>query len=139
MKNIPSFIYDRIENNNKNSFFKICFFDGEKLQEIARWRNSYNAASGANYGLLQMWTSLYNVSFYETQGGRNTCGGYNKPIANLEGCLYQFQKAIENELVNDCGPFKFSYCGSIESLLETLKNYLQKQFEKKLFLVCCNG
>ena len=139
MKKITSTFYDRIENNNKNSFYKICFYDGERLQEIARWRNSYNANSGANYGLLQIWSCLYDVSFCESQGGWNTCGGYNKPIANLESCLYQFKTALENELVNDCGPFEFSYCGSIDSLLDELKNFLQKQYKVKLFLVDCNG
>lgn len=139
MRAITNLFYDRIENNNKNSFYKICFYDGEKLQEIARWRNSYNASSGANYGLLQIWSSLYCVSFCESQGGRNTCGGYNKPIANLESCLYQFKTALENELVNDCGNFECSSCGSINSLLVTLKNFLQKQYKEKLFLVDCNG
>lgn len=141
MKKISNTFYDRIENNNKNSYYKICWYDVDnaKLQEVARWRNSYNAGSGANYGLLQIWSCLYNVSFGESQGGRNTCGGYNKPIANLEGCLYQFKTALENELVNNCGEFTYSDCGSITSLLEGLKNFLQKQYKVKLFLVDCNG
>ena len=139
MKQITNTFYDRIEKNNKNSFYKICFFDGKKLQEVARWRNSYNSNSGANYGLLQIWSCLYAVSFGESQGGYNTCGGYNKLIANLEGCLYQFKTALENELVNDCSKFEYSSCGSIDSLLDELKNYLQKQYKEKLFLVDCNG
>lgn len=139
MKKISSSFWDKIEKNNKNSFYKICFYDGEKLQEIARWRNSYNANSGANYGLLQIWSITFNFTASEMQGGWNTCGGYNKPIANLEGCFYQFKTALESELVNDCGEFNYSNCGSITSLLDELKNFLQKQYKVKLFLVDCNG
>ena len=60
MKTIPSSIYDRIEYNNKNSYVKIGFYDSDKTEfvEVARWRNSYNANSGANYGLLQIWSIL---------------------------------------------------------------------------------
>ena len=142
MKKISNTFYDRIEKNNKNSFYKICFFNVEKnnVEEVARWRNSYNPNSGANYGLLQMWARTFNCSIGESQGGWNTCGGYNKPIANLEGCLYQFKNAINNrELVTDCGDFEYSSCGSITSLLEELKNYLQKQYTVKLFIMDCNG
>lgn len=141
MKKISNTFWDKIEHNAKNSFYKICFYDNtnNRLQEIARWRNTYNSNSGANYGLLQIWSCLYDCSFGESQGGWNTCGGYNKPIANLEGCLYQFKTALENELVNDNGEFTYSNCGSITSLLEELKNFLQKQYNVKLFLVDCNG
>lgn len=142
MKKISSTFWDKIENNNKNSFYKICFYDyeGEKLQEVARWRNSYNSNSGANYGLLQIWSCTFNCSFGESQGGWNTCGNYDKPIANLEGCLYQLGQAIKNkEIITDCPVFTYSSCGSITSLLEELKEYLQKQYKTKLFLVDCNG
>lgn len=142
MKKISNTFWDKIENNNKNSFYKICFYNVEKncVEEVARWRNSYNSNSGANYGLLQMWTRTFNCSIGESQGGRNTHGGYNKPIANLKSCLYQFKNAINNrELVTDCGEFEYSSCGSITSLLEELKNYLQKQYTIKLFIMDCNG
>ena len=142
IKKVSNTHFDRVEYNPKNSFYKICWYDvkSNRLQEIARWRNSYNMTSGANYGLLQLWTPTFDCCLSDSQGGRNTCGGYNKPIANLEGCLYQLQKAIEEgELVTDCGPFNFSSCGSIESLLAELMGYIQKQFKVKLFLECCNG
>ena len=141
-KTIPSSIYDRSEKNNKNQFYKIGYYDTEKncFCEVARFRNSYNAASGANYGLLQIWSITFNAAYYETQGGRNTCGGYNKPIANLESCLYQLKCDIEdNKIVTDCGEFSCSSCGSILSLLSELKDYLQKQYTIKLFIMNCNG
>lgn len=147
MRNIPSSIYDRIEHNNKNQFYKIGYYDAEKnsFVEVARFRNSYNKSSGANYGLLQVWSVTFDWAGYETQGGYNTCGGYNKPIANLESILYNFKKAIENhEIITDCGPFAcgafdFSSCGSVTSLLGELKGYLQKQYTVSLFLMDCNG
>ena len=142
MKNITNSMWNKIEHNGKNSYYKIGFYNKERncFEEVARWRNAYNSNSGANYGLLQMWTRTFSVNLFESQGGRNTCGGYNKPIANLEGCLYQFQKAIENkEIVTDGGEFEFSYCGSIESLLSGLMAYIQKQYIMPLFLMDCNG
>lgn len=142
MRKIPSTIYDRIENNNKNQFYKIGFYDdvNNSFYEVARFRNSYNSNSGANYGLLQIWSCTFTQSYYETQGGYNTCGGYNKPIANLESCLYQLSQDIENKkVVTDCGAFEVSSCGSVTSLMDGLKNYLQKQYIKKLFVIDCNG
>lgn len=142
MKNIPNSIYDRIENNKKNEFYKIGYYDNEKnnFVEVARFRNSCNIASGANYGLLQIWAITFDWAGYETQGGYNTCGGYNKPIANLESILYDFKYAIENnEIVTACGSFECSSCGSVLSLLGELKDYLQKQYTIKLFIMDCNG
>ena len=141
-KTIPSSIYDRIEKNNKNQYYKIGYYDTEKncFCEVARFRNSYNAASGVNYGLLQIWAITFDWAGYETQGGYNTCGGYNKPIANLESILYDFKYAIENnEIVTDCGSFGCSSCGSVLSLLGELKDYLQKQYTVNLFIMDCNG
>lgn len=138
MKKITSYMWDKIEYNLVNSYKKIGFYDDEnnRFFEVARWRNTYNKASGANYGMLNLWTPLYNAHFFESQGGRNTCGGYNKPIANLEGVLYQYKKALDNhELVNDCGEFVCSDCGSIDSLISELVNFLQKMYIKKLFVI----
>ena len=137
MKKITSNMWDKVEYNPFNSFKKIGWYDSKnnRFQEVARWRNTYSKASGANYGMLNLWTPLYDAHFFESQGGRNTCGGYNKPIANLEGILYQYKNALENELVNDCGDFSYSNCGSIDSLMNELKDFLQKQFKEKLFIL----
>ena len=137
MKKITSNMWDKIEFNPVNSYKKIGLYDSEKncFVEVARWRNTYNKASGANYGMLNLWTPLYNAHFFESQGGRNTCGGYNKPIANLEGCLYQFKSAIENNEIVHEGDFSYSGCGSIDSLMEGLKDYLQKMYSVKLFII----
>jgi len=137
MKKITNSMWDKIEFNPINSYKKIGFYDSEKncFYEVARWRNTYSKASGANYGLLNIWCPLYDVHFFESQGGRNTCGGYNKPIANLEGVLYQYKKALETELVNDCGDFTCNNCGSIDSLISELKNFLQKMYKAKLFII----
>lgn len=126
---ITSNMWEKIEKNDKNSQVKIGWYNPEKNQfnEVIRWRNSYNARSGANYGLLQIWSILFDFRAWESQGGFNTCGGYNKPIANLEGCLYSFQQMH--------GDFKFSNCGSISSLLEELTAYIQRQYKVKLFTV----
>ena len=137
MKKITNTQWERVEYNPLNSMKKIGFYDGTSntFVEVARWRNTYSQASGANYGLLQVWAVLFNVSFFESQGGRNTCGGYNKPIANLESCLYQLQDAIKkNELVHE-GDFEFSSCGSIDSLIHELMAYLQKMYSATLFIV----
>lgn len=137
MKKITSNMWDKIEYNPVNSYKKIGWYDSKnnRFQEIARWRNTYNKQSGANFGMLNIWCPLYDVHFFESQGGRNTCGGYDKRIANLEGVLYQYKKALENELVNDCGIPGFSSCGSIDSLINELKEFLQKMYNKKLFIV----
>lgn len=137
MKKITNAQWERVEHNPLNSMKKIGFYDAEKnsFVEVARWRNAYSQASGANYGLLQVWTVLFNSAFFESQGGRNTCGGYNKPIANLESCLYQLQEAIKkNEVVHE-GDFEFSSCGSIDSLMRELMEYLQKMYSAKLFII----
>ena len=134
MKITPT-MFDKIEYNNKNSYQKIGYFDLEKNQfcEVARWRNSYSKNSGANYGLLQIWAVTFDFASFSSQGGRNTCGGYNKPVANLENCLHQFSKSAEGT------GFSFSSYGSTQSLLEELKNYLQNQYKAKLLLLDCNG
>lgn len=137
MKEITSTMWEKVERNTLNSMKKIGWYDSEKnrFQEAARWRNTYGKSTYANFGMLNIWTPLYDAHFFESQGGCNTCGGYNKPIANLEGCLYQFKKAIEkNEIVHE-GDFNFSSCGSIDSLIEELKDYLQKMFKVKLFII----
>ena len=138
MKKITSSMWDKIEYNPNNSYKKIGYYDSEKntFCEVARWRNTYSKASGANYGMLNIWSPLYTVHFFESQGGRNTCGGYNKPIANLESVLYQYADALNNnELVNDCGDFNYSHCGSIDSLISELKDFLQKMYKAKLFVI----
>lgn len=129
MKKITSTQYDRIEGNQLNSFVRIGWYNAERncFEEVARWRNSFNKNSGANYGLLQVWSICFDFSAFESQGGYNTCGGYNKPIANLESCLWQFQK--------EHADFQYSSCGSIDSLLNSLKEYLQKQYKVKLFTI----
>ena len=137
MKKITSNMWDKVERLPFNSFKKIGWYDSEnnRFQEVARWRNTHGK-TGANFGMLNIWSPLYNVHFFESQGGRNTCGGYNKPIANLEGVLYQYKNALENnELVNDCGDFNYSHCGSIDSLIGELVNFLQKMYIKKLFVI----
>lgn len=136
MKKITNTQREKIEYNPFNSFKKIGWYDekNNRFQEVARWRNTYGT-SGANYGMLNIWCPLFTAHFFEHQGGRNTCGGYNKPIANLESCLYQLKNAIENnEFVHE-GNFNFSSCGSIESLISELKDYLQKMFSVKLFII----
>lgn len=135
LKPISHSIYDRIEHNNKNSFYKIGYYNKEKNQfeEVARWRNSYNKSSGANYGLLQIWAITFNFASYETQGGYNTAGGYNKPIANLESCLYQLSVYLKKAYNKDV---KFSNCGSIESNIHDLMEVLQNDYNVKLFSIC---
>ena len=137
MKTITNSMWNKVEKNTLNSMKKIGWYDSKnnRFQEVARWRNTYGKSTFANFGMLNLWTPLYDAHFFESQGGCNVCGGYNKPIANLEGCLYQYKKALENELVNDCGEFAFSSCGSIDSLIEELKNFLQKMFKEKLFII----
>lgn len=141
MKKISNSFYNKIENNNKNQYYKIGYYnpDAKRFEEVVRFRNSYNKDSGANYGLLQIWSCTFDFAACESQGGWNTCGGYNKPIANLEGCLYQLKEAIENHELTDCGAFDFSGCGSVVSLLEGLRDYLQTQYALPLFLMDCNG
>lgn len=136
MKKITNNMWDKIEHNPVNSFKKIGWYDSEnnRFQEVTRWRNTHGT-TGANFGMLNLWTPLYDVHFFESQGGRNTCGGYNKPIANLEGCLYQLKKAIENNEITHEGDFNYSDCGSIDSLMAELKDYLQKMFKVKLFIL----
>lgn len=138
MKKITNSQWEKIERNPFNSFYKIGYYDAEqnRFDEVATWQNHYGTA-GANYGLLQIWTPLHNVSFFEKQGGYNTAGGYNKPIANLEGCLYQYKKAVDGkEIVTDHAEgIKYSNCGSIASLMEELKDYLQYHFNVKLFVL----
>ena len=137
MKKITSTQWDRVEYNPLNSMKKIGFYDETRnsFVEVARWRNARNQASGANYGLLQIWAPLFNACFFESQGGRNTCGGYNKPIANLESCLYQLQEAIKNNEIVHEGDFNFSRCGSIDSLINELTAYIQKMYNVKLFVI----
>lgn len=136
MKKITSNMWDKVERLPFNSFKKIGWYDSEnnKFQEVARWRNTHGT-TGANFGMLNLWTPLYDVHFFESQGGCNVCGGYNKPIANLEGCLYQLKKAIENNEITHEGDFNYSDCGSIDSLMIELKDYLQKMFKVKLFIL----
>ncbi len=136
MRKITSSQWDNVEYNAWNSAKKIGFYNADKncFEEIVRWRNAYNKTTGSNYGLLQIWTNLYSFSFFEKQGSRNQCGGYNKPIANLESCLYQFEEEMKE---NPYGrkEFKFSSCGSIDSLINELKDYLQYQYKEKLFII----
>jgi hypothetical protein len=136
MKKITSNMWDKVERLPFNSFKKIGWYDSEnnRFQEVARWRNTHGK-TGANFGMLNIWTPLYDVHFFESQGGCNVCGGYNKPIANLEGCLYQLKKAIENNEITHEGDFNYSDCGSIDSLMVELKDYLQKMFRVKLFIL----
>ena len=131
-------MWDKVEKNTLNSMKKIGWYDSKtnRFQEVARWRNTYGKSTFANFGMLNIWCPLYNAHFFESQGGCNVCGGYNKPVANLESCLSQYKKALEeNELVNDCGEYELSACGSIDSLIEELKNFLQKMFREKLFII----
>ena len=136
MKKITSNMWDKVEKNLFNSFKKIGWYDSDsnKFQEVARWRNTYGT-TGANFGMLNIWTPLFDSHFFESQGGYNVCGGYNKPIANLEGCFYQLKKAIEKGEIVSEGDFNYSNCGSIDSLMNELKDYLQKQFKVKLFIL----
>ena len=139
MKQITNSQWRKIESKPFNSFKKIGWYNQEKntFEEVARWRNVYGS-TGANFGMLNLWTPLFNAHFFEDQPGNNYAGGYNKPIADLEGCLWQLREAIKNgELVSDGDIKKLDniHCGSIDSLMETLKDYLQYQFNKKLFIV----
>lgn len=137
MKKLTDSQWKKVEYNPINSMKKIGWYDekNNRFQEVARWKNCYGT-SGANYGILFIWNSLHNFIGYSMQGGRNTCGGYNKPIANMESCLYQYEKAIKNnEIVSEKLEKSFSNCGSIDSLTIELKDYLQKYFNKKLFII----
>jgi len=137
MKKLSNSQWDKIEYNPLNSFSKIGWYNQKenRFEEVARWRNTHGT-SGTNDGCLQIWSETFNFIAFEHQPGRNYAGGYNKPIANLEGCLYQLSQAIKNnEVVTDCGSFDFSRCGSITSLMEELRDYLQKQYKVKLFIL----
>ena len=136
MKQVTNYMYSRIEYNHINSMKKIGYYDSDKntFVEVARWRNSNNNM-GANFGLLQLWTPLYCVCFYDKQKNNNLAGNYNKPIANLEGCLWQFKKAIEKKEIVSEGKINFSDCGSIDSLIRELKDYLQYMYKEKLFII----
>lgn len=137
MKKLSSNQWDKIEYNALNSMAKIGYYNEERntFEEVARWRNTHSR-EGANDGCLQIWSVTFDFIGYEHQKGNNYAGGYNKPIANLESCLHQLKKAIENkEIVTDCGAYTVDSCGSIDSLLNELKDYLQKQYNKKLFIV----
>lgn len=136
MQKITDHQWERIEYNNYNSYIKIGFYDIEynSFVEVARWRNTYTV-NGSNYGLLQIWDVIHPAyAFFKAQGSNNTCGGYNKAIANLKSCLYQFQQEIKKSFNED---FVFSTCGSIDSLTTELMNYLQQQYIVKLFKICC--
>jgi hypothetical protein len=115
---------------------KIGFYDSNKntFVEIARWRNSNNNM-GANFGLLQLWTPLYCAAFYDKQKNNNLAGNYNKPTANLESCLWQFKKAIEKKEIVSENTINYSDCGSIDSLIRELKDYLQYMYKEKLFII----
>ena len=137
MKKITSTQWDKIEHNTLNSMKKIGYYDAEKnrFEEVARWRNTYGKSTHANFGMLNLWTPLFSAHFFESQPGCNSAGGYNKPIANLESCLYQLKNAIENNEIVHEGDFSYSNCGDISSLMEELKNYLQKMYVAKLFII----
>lgn len=136
MKRLSSSQWDRVEYNPLNHYVKIGYYDinHNSFVEVARFRNAYTH-NGSNYGLLQIWDEIHpTYAFFNAQGSNNTCGGYNKPIANLEGCLYQFKEEIKKSFNED---FTFSDCGSIDSLTTGLMNYLQSQYRIKLFKICC--
>lgn len=136
MKKLTSNQWDKIERNPFNSFKKIGWYnqDRNSFEEVARWRNTYGT-TGANFGMLNIWSPLFDAHFFESQPGRNSAGGYNKPIANLEGCLYQLKKAVENGEIVSEGQINYSNCGSVDSLMKELMEYLQRQFKVKLFIL----
>lgn len=137
MKKLNNSQWEKIEYNPLNSYRKIGYYDASSNSfiEICRWRNTHGV-TGTNDGLLQIWSPLFDFIAYSHQRGNNYSGGYNKPIANLENCLYQFSTAIKNkEIVTDGGDFSCSSCGSIDSLLNELKNYLQYFYNEKLFIL----
>ena len=136
MKKITNTQWEKIEHNTLNSMKKIGWYNPEKncFEEVARWRNTYGT-TGANFGMLNIWSPLFDAHFFESQPGRNSAGGYNKPIANLEGCLYQLKKAVENGEIVSEGQINYSDCGSIDSLMKELMEYLQRQFKVKLFIL----
>ncbi len=136
MKKLTSSQWDKIERNPFNSFKKIGWYNTDRnyFEEVARWRNTYGT-TGANFGMLNIWSPLFDAHFFESQPGRNSAGGYNKPIANLEGCLYQLKKAVENGEIVSEGQITYSNCGSIDSLMKELMEYLQRQFKVKLFIL----
>ena len=136
MKKITNNMWGKVERNPFNSFKKIGWYDADnnRFQEVVRWRNTYGS-TGANFGMLNIWSPLFDAHFFESQGGRNVCGGYNKPIANLEGVFYQLKEAIKKGEIVSEGDFNYSNCGSIDSLMTELKDYLQKQFKVKLFIL----
>lgn len=134
--NITRNMYDKIEGNPKNSFYKIGFVENGLFQEVFRWRNSYNQQSYANYGLLQIWHNDIVFSCFENQGGCNTCGGYNKPEANLYACIDSFNQYLKELNINQEVDIS---CRGIDSHINNLKTVLEKITGRELFIVGCNG
>lgn len=136
MKEIKHTQWNKVERLPFNSFKKIGWYNQDRncFEEVARWRNTYGT-TGANFGMLNIWSPLFDAHFFESQPGRNSAGGYNKPIANLEGCLYQLKKAVETGEIVSEGQITYSNCGSIDSLMKELMEYLQRQFKVKLFIL----
>ena len=142
MRKIAYTNWKRVEGFTKNQYYKIGYYDIEKncFVEVARFRNSYNKNSGANYGLLQIWSRTFCVEYFDKQKGYDYAGGYDKPDANLSNCLYQLKCDIEdNKIVTDCGELVYSSCSSVTRHIDELKDYLQKQYIVKLFVMDCNG
>lgn len=134
--NITSNMYDKISYNPKNSFYKIGFVENGLFQEVFRWSNSYNKQSYANYGLLQIWHNDIVFSCFENQGVCNTCGGYNKPEANLFVCLEQFNLYLKENEIDEKIDLS---CRGMDSHINNVKTVLEKITGRELFIVDCNG
>lgn len=134
--NITTNMYDKIQGNPKNSFFKIGYAKEGSFKEVARWRNSYNMQSYANYGLLQIWCDDIVFSCFENQGGCNTCGGYNKPEANLFACIDSFNQYLIELNINQKVDISRH---SIDSHINNLRDVLEIIMNRELFLIECNG
>lgn len=130
---INSSDWDKIEYNPLNYYYKIGFYDEKSNQfvEVARYRNSYTS-NGSNYALLQIWSIIFDYRAFYRQGSNNVCGGYNKPIANLEAILEQLKQDRTDE-----GGLSYPDCCSMDSGIKALAEWLQKQYTAKLFIIQC--
>lgn len=128
---IKSSDWDKIEYNRLNYYYKIGFYNAKTnhFEEVARYRNSCTN-NGSNYAMLQIWSVLFNYNAFYKQGSNNVCGGYNKPIANLEAILYQLKLDRTDE-----GGISYPDCCSMDSGINAIKDYLQKQYTVKLFVI----
>ena len=130
MRDVRKEHYDKVSFNRLSDYIKIGYYDKEANTFIcaASFRNAVSK-SGCNYGLLRVIDDYDNFISFSRQKGYNSAGGYNKSIANFEQCLRDFKEVHSD--------FSCSDCGSITSYTRELKDYLQKSYTEKLFVLVC--